>query len=303
MPNPSMRNANPSHASTLGPVTGAIFASLMMTGCAVGAGGCNEAKFTAQQTRTLTASAESSLRIENMVGDVKVVADPAASGVTMELTLIGKGTSQAKADEALRDIELNVNDPAGDTGVTATAKHPSNGGGWSGKQWEVRWVVTAPPSVKIDVDDDVGNITIVGFERGAKVSTDVGDVKVSGVMGGVVARTDVGNAVVNAQGPADVTTNVGNVRLELMGESSNIRASADVGSIHLVMPPEWAGKVTGKSDVGEVKTVVPGLATKSDMGGGGRVSGNVGSGSSSATLSADVGSITIEQREVKRALN
>lgn len=305
MPNPSMRNENPSVASSLGPITGAIFASLLMTGCAVGASGCDEAKYTATSTKTLTAAAESSLRIENMVGDVKVVADPAATGVTMELTLIGKGSTQTKADEALREIILDVNDPAGDTGVTASAKHPS-AGGWNGKNWEVKWVVTAPPSVKIDVSDDVGNVTVVGFERGAKVATDVGDVKVSGVLGGVVARADVGNAVVNAQGPAEVTTNVGNVRLELLGESTNVRASADVGNVHLVVSPQWNGKVKGKSDVGGVTSVVPGLSARADMGGGGEISGTVGTGApggATATLTADVGSITIEQRAVTRATN
>lgn len=302
MPNPSMRNSNPSVASSLGPITGAIFASLMMTGCAVGAGGCEEAKYSSKSTKTLTAAAESSLRIENMVGDVKVVADPSATGVTMELTLIGKGTTQAKADEALREIVLDLNDPAGDTGVTASAKHPSNGG-WNGKNWEVKWVVTAPPSVKIDVDDDVGSVTVVGFERGAKVKTDVGDIKISGVMGGVVARADVGNAVVNAQGPAEVSSDVGNVKIELIGESHNVRATADVGNVHLVVSPGWNGKVKGKSDVGGVTSVVPGLSARADMGGGGEISGTVGNGGATATLSADVGSITVEQRAVERAVN
>jgi len=302
MPNPPMRNANPSLTTRLGPVTSAIFSSMLMTGCAVGTGGCNDAKFSSQRSQILTAAAESSLRIENSVGDIKVVADPAATGVTMELTLIGKGSSQQKADEALNEIFLDINDPAGDTGVTATARHPSHSG-WSGKQWEVRWVVTAPPSVKIDINDDVGSVTIVGFERGAKVHTDVGDVRISGVMGGVTVRTDVGNAVINAQGPADISTDVGNVRIELLDDSRPIKVTADVGNVHIVVPPTWGGTVKGTTDIGGLNSGVPGLNISPDRSGGGRISGAIGSGTATAELRSDVGSITIEQREVARATN
>jgi len=304
MPNPSMRNANPSLTSRLGPVTSAIFSSMLMTGCAVGTGGCNDAKFTSQRSQTLTAAAESSFRIENSVGDIKVVSDPGATNVTMELTFIGKGSTQQKADEALSEITLNINDPEGDTGVTATARHPSHSG-WSGKQWQVRWVVTAPPSVRIDINDDVGDITVVGFDRGVKVSTDVGDVRISGVMGGVTVRTDVGNAVINAQGPADISTDVGNVRIELLADSQPVKVSTDVGNVHIVVPPSWAGTVKGSADVGSVNSAVAGLTVNPDRSGGGRISGTIGPapGTATAELKSDVGSITIEQREVARATN
>lgn len=295
----ALSNDKPAHA--LGPVTGAIFAALL-AGCA-SAGGCESAKFSSERTTKMTAAAESSLRIENQVGDIKVVADPAATQVTLELTLIGKGSTQAKAEEALNEIVYTVTDPPGDTGVTAVAKHPTNSG-WNNKQWEVRWVVTAPPTVKIDVDDAVGKVTVVGFERGASVSTDVGDVRVSGVMGGVNVRVDVGDAVVNAQGPATVITNVGDVSVEMIGEPAEVRAEADVGDVHLVVSPAWSGKVTGGSDVGSVRTSVPGLSARSaEYGSGSKVSGVIGAGVANATLKADVGSITIEQREVQRVMN
>ncbi len=298
------RLAGDQPTSALGPVTGALFAALL-AGCA-SAGGCNSARFTSERSTRLTAAAESSLRIENQVGDVRVVADPTASEVTMELTLIGKGSTQARAEEALAEITYAVQDPAGDTGVTATAKHPTNGGGWHGKQWEVRWVVTAPPGVKIEISDDVGDVTVVGFERGASVSTDVGDVRVMGVLGGVTVKTDVGDALVNAAGPVEVVTQVGDVNLELIGESASIRAESDVGDVHVVVPTAWSGSVSGGSDVGGVSTSIPGLsARREEHGSGSKVSGTIGAGGATAraTLKADVGSITIEQREVKRVMN
>ncbi|MFM9958866.1 MAG: hypothetical protein ACKVZJ_12410 [Phycisphaerales bacterium] len=305
MPNPAMRSTNPVAPKPLGPVTGALFATLL-AGCA-SAGGCESAKFTSERTSKLTAAAESSFRIENQVGDVKVVADPSATEVTMELTFIGKGATQAKADEALNEINFAVTDPPGDTGVTARAKHPTNSG-WNNKQWEVRWVVTAPPGVKIEVTDDVGEVTVVGFNNGANVSTDVGDVRIVGVMGGVTVKTEVGDATVNAQGPATVTTNVGDVRLELIGPpgaADAFKAQSDVGNVHVIVPTAWSGNVTGGSDVGSVKTSIPGLATRGDSGSGARLAGRIGSGASStsATIKADVGSITIEQRDVARATN
>ena len=73
----------------------------------------------------------------NHVGDVTITADPQAREIRAEVVKIGKGSTQAEADKALRQIGVSLGPrPTGSTTVQAVAEHPQLHGF---RGYEVRW--------------------------------------------------------------------------------------------------------------------------------------------------------------------
>lgn len=268
-------------------------ASITMAGGCVSIGGCQDMKYSAAKQESLVAPAESSFRLTNTVGDITVVADPSATQVTCRIDRVGKGTTQAKAEQALSEISIVLDDSPGDSGVTLAAKHPS-GGGMSGRQWEVRWTITAPPGTRIIVAGEVGDVRVRGFTAGAHVSTDVGDVDVADVSGGVKVTTDVGDITIAAGGPIEATGNVGDVTLSAApGEASPIKVTTDVGDVTVRLPASWGGSARATADVGSVDSDFPGVSGPKASGSGRSISGRIGNGAEGPELvvQTDVGDI------------
>lgn len=233
------------------------------------------------------------LTIRNDVGTVTVHADPSASSVSVEVEKVGKGSSQAEADKALDEI------------VVSLAPHPSNQGELEGfvthprgmrrRGYEVNWVVTAPPSVALYVQTDVGEIEAHGFTAGGRFSSDVGDIAVTDFAGPVDAKSDVGDIRVSTSGPITIRTDVGDVVAHATGaESHSIAVRTDVGAVVLHLDPNWSGKVLAATDVGAV-TLATQSAVREEKRTKHRFEGKIGDASSQASIdvSSDVGSITI----------
>lgn len=252
---------------------------MLLTGCTT-MGGCNSAAFQSKATQTVTVKAEKAFTLTNSVGDVKIVADPSATSVRCEAVKIGKGSSPAKADEALAEIKLTTTDGPADDDAGARAEQPSGGGGWSGKQWEVQWTITAPPGTRIVVKDGVGDVTVSGFVAGADVKSGVGDVSVE------------------ARGPVKAHSDVGDVKVVVAGEeAAGVEAVSDVGDVSVTVPLSWRGRVNLDSSVGDVSSNVAGLSGSGrHQATGGSVSGTVGGGDSTGPqlkARANVGNVTL----------
>lgn len=296
-----LSNVTRESAQRLGPVTAGLYGAIL-AGCATGGAGCGGTPFESRRAEVLTAPAEAVFTLENTVGDVRVVADPAATQVRMEVTRIGKGSTQQKAAEAVDELRFDLIDTPGNDGVVVKTIQPTHR--WSSeKQYAAEWVITAPPGTRIVVTDDVGDVTVVGFQNGVRAQTDVGDLRIAGVSGPVTASSDVGDIHVNADGPAEVSSDVGDVRVEIFGSAAvPVKVVSNVGDVHVVLPPAWAGTVDGRTNVGGISGAAPGVARKGDRNGsGGSLVGAIGTGGASLTARADVGDLTVDVRQVARA--
>lgn len=209
------------------------------------------------------------LTIENTVGDITVISDAAATGVSAVVIKKGRGSTQQRADEALTEIRLSLAEVAGTPGtVLAKAEHPKSS---NKKNYSVEWRITAPTNAKLVVGVDVGDVTIRDFASGAKITTDVGDVDAQNIAGGLevktdvgditaknitgnlTAQTDVGDINARAAGQINCRTNVGDLTLNVFGEPGQpIVALTDVGDLDVRLPAGLSGSLSAAVDTGDL---------------------------------------------------
>lgn len=157
-------------------------AGIVQSGCIIVAGGRDHDHEMSREISFDQPLSASALRVRNPVGEVTVVADPSATGVTARATLIGRGSSEENAIRALEEIAARF-EPAGDDALTAEAwaEWPSAS---RHRSYVVEWVLTAPPELAVRVSTDVGAIEVTGFEGPARLETDVGDIRALELTGG-----------------------------------------------------------------------------------------------------------------------
>ena len=120
--------------------------------------GCGPHSFRLTETVTLRAQDGqfARLRVNNRVGEVRVVGDPSAKEVVAEVTKIGRGVSPGEAAKALREIEVSLAPEKGSEGrLEAAATHPRHSGL---RSWGADWHITAPPELALAVTTGVGDI-------------------------------------------------------------------------------------------------------------------------------------------------
>ena len=244
-------------------------------GLAVGllAVGCGR-PFKSTQRVSLTAEVPSQrLRIVGTVGDIIVRAEPGAEAVEAIITKVTRGASQERADEALDEIQVSFETQDKDgTTVLASSSHPWSSGTAS---YAVRWEVTAPPELTVEIETSVGDVRVEGCTGavsvaggignvvvvGAKgsgaslgpvtITNSVGDVRVDQVTEELRASAGIGGIRASASGKVDLKTSVGDVRLRLLqGSSDDVLVRTSIGDIHIAMPDGWKGKILADADIG-----------------------------------------------------
>ena len=205
------------------------------------------------------------LIVDNKVGDITIIADSSASGITAEIIKIGKGSTPENAQESLESIELILAPVSDEPGVfVCTSEFPRK---WAGHSYAIDWRITAPADLALDLLSDVGDITAAGFLDGAAGRTDVGDITFKDIMGGVDLRTDVGDITVSSAGIIICSTDVGDISVTVLEDDYNadykINLSSDVGDIKVSFPSDYRGLLNASTDVGDIDTDFHGIPTHS----------------------------------------
>lgn len=225
----------------------------LVIGMLVIVGGCTPGcgtPFEVRETMTLTAPASAALiLVDNRVGRIEVIAETGLSEIQATVVKVGKGASLDAARQALAEISVSLTPLEGEAlTLTAKADHP---GGNGLRQYEVQWTIKAPPSTALEVRNEVGAIAASGFMGGANLATDVGGIDAKNIGGGLIARTDVGSIDATASGAIELTSNVGDVRVEIRPENpGSVRVRTQVGGVSLAIPENRSGLFVFKTDVG-----------------------------------------------------
>jgi DUF4097 and DUF4098 domain-containing protein YvlB len=156
-----------------------------------------------------------------------------------------------------------------------------------------------------------GGIQMSGCEGPQVVSTSGGDIECDGGSGRLEAKTSGGAiAVRNFTGDTDVKTSGGKLTLEnikgaLSGKTSagaitaslvdpvpgDVTLHTSAGSIDVAVPAKAGFNVDCKANMGNIRTEIPMLATRSDDD---RLEGTLNGGGKALLLKTSVGSITIK---------
>lgn len=264
-------------------VGASLAALLSMGGCVFGP------RVKSIQTETLYTDAQVSvLYVQNDVGDITIIADPSATVLRAEITKIGKGRTQAQADEALSELEITFGPRAGEEGVIeASVWHPKQR---NGKQYAVDWIITTPANVSLELFNDVGEIEVEGIGYGASITNDVGEITAYNISGGLTIYNDVGDIHASATGPIDLKVDVGDVRLRVLDAGSEtILVRTDIGDVTVNLPVGWEGHIDTDTDIGgsSVRGHTSSLHVYYDR--RGRFEGDLGEGTSTLKIRTDIG--------------
>jgi hypothetical protein len=157
------------------------------------------------------------LRVRSVVGDVTVVGDPDADGVTAELVRIAGGRNQAKAEALLAASPPRLAWSDDRTQIIAETDRPL---GRAADHLRTTWRFTVPAALGVSVRTDVGVVDVQRLAGETNVRTDVGDITVVDGGGPVTAVADVGDVSVMTSGAATARTDVGRVWINGVEQAS-----------------------------------------------------------------------------------
>lgn len=230
-------------------------------------------------------------KLNNIVGDVEIKTDPAATGVTAVVVKSGKGITQAEADAAVAEIGVTLAPGSADGEVDALVTQPKSS---PTRNYSVDWTITLPPTAQITIVNKVGDVTVVGGGKGVEITNDVGDVVARDAIGGIALTTRVGDVVAEGSGPITAKSDVGDVSVRLLGDSDAIKANARVGDVTVSVPRAWKGRFTGTNNVGDLDVDNDALAITTITKSRGRCEATLnGGGDSAIEAGTQVGDVNV----------
>jgi len=186
---------------------------------------------------------------------------------------------RASSEEEAREIAEKVEIKLIKEGKTLTLKieKPSMKKSYS---VSVRYNITVPKQTNLQLESDVGEISISQISGQIEIETDIGKIKCKEISGDIDLESDVGEVKV--------------VYCETAPALQNISIQTDIGAINLTVPTDFSARVDARTDVGSISTNLPLKVTGTV---GKKLRGTIGDGKGKVSLRTDVGSIKIKQQK------
>jgi Putative adhesin len=214
----------------------------LLTAAAVTIASCGTSTdASAQNTYTIT-EPTTSLKIDNPVGSTYVEGTDATTiSVTEQLTYTG---DPPKTNHSLTDRQLTLSYTC-PSGINVNCS--------------VSYVVKVPRRIAVQIDDQVGAVTLTGLAGKLDVTSSTGGIDATGLSNeAVTARASSGTITLAFTTPPTMVsaqTQVGSVTVRLpTGTAYAVDAGSEVGSVEVTVQrdPGAARRVTAHSQVGSV---------------------------------------------------
>ncbi|MDX2115681.1 MAG: DUF4097 family beta strand repeat-containing protein [Planctomycetota bacterium] len=271
---------------------GLLLGACSLGGCVVVGGTLHEQS----EVVTLTEAAGSTLVVDSSVGDITLRADPSASEIHAQARMIGKGRSEAEAADALAEIVPTLDSVAGEPGtVRASADHPASS---SRRNYQVDWVITGPPGMRVRVQAAVGDILVEGFEGPAEIRADVGDVVARDILNGLTVTADVGDIEARGRAPMDIRVDVGEIDARVLaGPPAPLAFASNVGDVSVRLPGDCVGQLDASVNTGDLSVDLAPAALTATRVTDERFRGVLNAGGPAITLSSNVGDVTVSRAD------
>jgi hypothetical protein len=195
----------------------------------------------------VSAAGVTHVEVHNLAGEIRI------TGSNAPLVDVA-GTKTANDATSLGNIVVQVR-KEGDTLTVATQYADGTHGG-------VRYDISLPAAVSLDVTNAAGTVTINGIRGNVTVSTKVGTID-----------ADLGTVGTNRS--VDLSTSAGRVRLSIADDSS--------------------ARVDARTAVGDISTDFSGISVTRENVVSVRASGTIGAGAGTIHLSTATGAITLSR--------
>ncbi len=148
--------------------------------------------------------------------DDLVVSPGKGRGAQVRIFAIARAGSGTRARELTRWLETHP--PVKLEGNVLRIEETARNSGFLSEDLSLRYEVTVPAAVRVDVDASSGDVELRGLEGGTALTTSSGDVTVSHARGNVRVSTSSGDVTLtDLHGPVSVNTSSGEVRLRQHG--------------------------------------------------------------------------------------
>ena len=246
----------------------AISSSLLLTGCVihVSPGQIAEQK---QQDLSVSAANISELKIDAEAGSLIIKGDSNATAITVNANIYA-----AKGDETYT-LTLEKH---GDTAELISKLNNGSLSFYSGSSPHIDLIVSVPSNLKLDIDDDSGDIVIRAMQndisidddsgsiviesgRTINIDDDSGDIRISNVSGNISIEDDSGSIMIDqGQGRIDIEDDSGDIQIE--NSQGPARIIDESGSISV---KTLAGALTIEDGSGDIDVrQIKGLVTITD---------------------------------------
>jgi DUF4097 and DUF4098 domain-containing protein YvlB len=187
----------------------------------------------------LTISADKRLKIDNPLGDVRVLGRAESGTVLAEARIRGGTAEEAKARAQEYTLIIEESDSV------VTIRQPDVSG------LAVDLTIRLPEAVSVEVRTEMGDISVLDNPAGVRISSRAGDVKVRGAVGAVEISADSGDISLDDIESPSVTLETKSGDLALKSVRGNINARTAAGDISV---QESSGKVIALETVsGDVR--------------------------------------------------
>ena len=232
---------------------------LLTLGALLAAPAMLQAKITRTVEKSFTVQPGGTLKVQTAGGDIKVLT---GSGNEVKVTAIQRirASSEAEADELLKDLDLTIEQHADN--VTAIAKYGKQRSGWHIGNWppvSVSFTVVVPSRYHVDLNTSGGDISLESINGRARLRTSGGDLKLDRVEGEVDGGTSGGDIALH-EGTANVklSTSGGDIHVDRAGGEAELSTSGGDIIINSVL-----GRLTASTSGGDIKASIEG-ALKGD---------------------------------------
>ena len=200
----------------------AISSSLLLTGCVIHVSADQFAEQKQQDLRVSAANV-SQLKIDAEAGSLIIKGDSNATAITVNANIYA-----AKGDETYT-LTLEKH---GDTAELISKLNNGSVSFYSGSSPHIDLIVSVPAQLKLDIDDDSGDIVIRAMQndinidddsgsivieggRNIRLDDDSGDIHIRNVSGNINIEDDSGSIIIDqGQGRIDIEDDSGDIRIE-----------------------------------------------------------------------------------------
>jgi DUF4097 and DUF4098 domain-containing protein YvlB len=167
--------------------------------------------------------------VDTDLGDIKVTSG--GSNVSVDVIRRARVSSQSKADELFKDLDVNFASEGNNVRIRAKYDHPTSWFHWN-TDLDVRFVINVPSQYNVDLRTSGGDITVSDLNGQAKVNTSGGDVALGHIAGAVDAHTSGGDiSMAGSQANAMLVTSGGDIKVDNSAGPLNVKTSG--GSIDI----------------------------------------------------------------------
>ena len=189
------------------------------------------------------------ITIDADVGDIKVTSG--AANVSVDVIRRAKTSSQSRANDLFKDLDLNFAQEGNDVRIRARYEQPTSWFHWN-NDLDVRFVVNVPSQYNVNLKTSGGDITVSDLNGQAKVSTSGGDVSLGHIAGAVDAHTSGGDvSMAGSQTNAILSTSGGDIKVDDAAGSLNVKTSGGSIDIRRVQADLKAHTSGGSIEIGD----------------------------------------------------